>query len=104
MIKNMKRDKIEMYIDVLKTIKIEKSPTRIFSISNINYRLFEKEIIPHLIGTGLITKLIADNHADKKMKYFYHLTPRGEKTLVLWKEFGEYLKCDYYDKNSHSPT
>jgi predicted transcriptional regulator len=83
----MRRGKIEIYIDVLRVVKTEHSPTWIMTLANTSWRPINEEIFPHLIKMGLISESGSDSHTDKKMKYLYHLTAEGNKVLTMGEEF-----------------
>jgi predicted transcriptional regulator len=90
----MRRNKREIYIDTLKAIQTEASPTRIMGVANLSWKPFWSQIRPKLIEEGLIIEQPADNPNDKKQKYFYRLTKKGQMAIAAQNDADRYLPAE----------
>lgn len=75
----MRRDRQQIYIDVLKAIKGGNScPTRINRAANLSYTPLCDNILPYLLKVGLIVESAANDASDKRLRRLYALTAQGE--------------------------
>lgn len=81
-----RRDKLQIYADVLKVSYKETKMTRILRLANIQYNTFN-ECIDKLCEAGLLEKvdMLNDERTsqDNRSKYEYKVTEMGTKWLDL---------------------
>jgi len=83
-----RRDKIQIYADILKVTKRPQRATRIIRLSNIQYNTF-LECVDTLCNSGLLEKISLDykeKDAHVKTKYEYKATKMGEKWCEMLDE------------------
>ena len=76
-----RRDKIQIYADIIKVTKKPTKTTRILRIANIQYNTF-LECIDTLCTAGLLEKISIDykkTTKDNRIKYKYKATHMGRK-------------------------
>jgi predicted transcriptional regulator len=83
-----RRDKVQIYADILKVTKRPQRTTRIIRLANIQYHIF-LECVDNLCNAGLLEKVSLD-YKDKdghvKTKYEYKATEVGEKWCEMLDE------------------
>ncbi|MDH5794855.1 MAG: DUF4364 family protein [Candidatus Bathyarchaeota archaeon] len=81
-----KRSKLEIYVDVLKTIrKGTRKPTRIMYRTNLSWKPLMK-ILSSLANQGLITVIEEGNHK------FYEITDKGKNVLQYFSKAMESIQ------------
>jgi len=84
-----RRSKLEIYIDVLQTIKDGTSkPTRIMYGANLSWQLLQG-VLESLVDQDLIEELDQSGSRDKRTNVIYRVTSKGDGVI---KYFG-YAKC-----------
>lgn len=83
-----RRDKVQIYADILKVTKKPQKTTRIIRLANIQYNAF-LECVETLCDAGLLEKLsldYKDEDGHVKTKYEYKATEMGEKWCEMLDE------------------
>jgi predicted transcriptional regulator len=85
-----RRSKLELYIDILLTIKNGKEkPTNVMSWANISYPRLQR-MLTDLCSQGLISKTKLQNSHDKRTNTKYQITQKGENVINY---INKSLKC-----------
>ena len=83
-----RRDKIQVYADILKVTKSPQRSTRIIRLANVQYDAF-LECVDTLCDAGLLEKIsldYRDGGGHVKTKYEYKATEMGEKWCEMLDE------------------
>jgi predicted transcriptional regulator len=83
-----RRDKVQIYADILKVTKKPQKTTKIIRLANIQYNTF-LECVVTLCNAGLLEKISLDYknmEAHIKTKYEYKATEMGEKWCKMLDE------------------
>ena len=83
-----RRDKIQVYADILKVTKSPQRSTRIIQLANVQYDAF-LECVDTLCGAGLLEKIALDYKDEDghlKTKYEYKATETGMKWCEMLDE------------------
>jgi len=83
-----RRDKVQIYADILKVTKKPQKPTKILRLANIQYNTFI-ECVDTLCNAGLLEKTSLNykvKNAHVKTKYEYKATEMGEKWIKMLDE------------------
>jgi len=90
----LRRSKLEICIDILRTINDgTASPTRIMYIANLSWKPLMGEYLPLMVKEHLISEADVDTNVDKKRKQSYSLTAKGRDALVEYDRLCELLFC-----------
>ena len=80
-LENIKRNKTQMYIDVLRAVKDGlKKPTRIMYRSNLSWRPL-KNILDELVTLGLVERKIVNPQNGYRKRTIYMITKKGAKIV-----------------------
>ena len=79
-----RRDKVQIYADIIKVTKKPTKTTRILRLANVQYNTF-LECIDTLCNAGLLVKISLDYNKSStkndRVKYKYKATDMGQKWL-----------------------
>jgi predicted transcriptional regulator len=92
---NMRRSKLEMYVDVLKVLS-QRGPLKLTHImykANVNCKVL-KEYLDFLVGHGLVEERIVG-----KRRVVYAITQRGVTVLKYFRELEQVLPIVEEDRN-----
>ena len=89
------RGAFEIRMDVLRIVQKEKKPTRIMYGANLSWNPLQR-VLEELAEAGLIRAIDADRvvrtRKDRRTRYLYELTPKGEKVLAGYEQINRTLK------------
>jgi len=83
-----RRDKVQIYSDILKVTKKPQKTTKIIRLANVQYNTF-LECVDTLCNSGLLEKISLDyknRESHIKTKYEYKATEMGEKWCQMLDE------------------
>jgi len=90
-----RRDKLQIYSDIIKVTNQETKITRILRLANIQYNSF-RECIETLCGAGLLEKVESNIHSrqsqDMRTKYAYKATDLGKEWCKMVDDIYETLE------------
>ena len=76
-----RRSKLEIYIDVLKTIKEGTiKPTRIMYSSNLSWKLLQS-VLESMVEQNLIEEIDQSDSRDKRTNVVYQVTSKGDSVI-----------------------
>ena len=92
-----RRDKVQIYADILKVTKKPTRTTRILRLANIQYNTF-LDCIETLCNAGMLEKVSLDykkKRRDVKTKYAYQTTAMGHQWCEMLDEVINALKHEH---------
>jgi predicted transcriptional regulator len=93
-----RRSKLEVYLDVLWTIKNgTRKPTRIMYESNLSWKPLQKTL-DSLMRQALIEEYEPIDLRDKRTSTCYELTQKGENVLMYFKKAEDLLEIETLPK------
>ncbi len=93
-----RRSKLEVYLDVLWTIKNgTQKPTRIMYESNLSWKPLQRTL-SSLASQGLITEYEPEYNRDRRTTTCYELTQKGENVLKYFKRAEDLLELEISPK------
>jgi predicted transcriptional regulator len=93
-----RRSKLEVYLDVLWTIKNgTRKPTRIMYESNLSWKPLQRTL-NSLLTQELITEYAPENLRDKRTTTCYELTQKGENVIKYFKRAEDLLELEITPK------
>ena len=76
-----RRSKLEIYLDVLQTIKAGTTkPTRIMYSANLSWKLLQG-VLESMVDQGLIDEIDQSNSKDKRTNKVYEVTSKGDSVI-----------------------
>ena len=92
-----RRSKLEIYIDVLQTIKEGTTkPTRIMYGANLSWQLLQG-VLESLIDQGLIEELDQSGSRDKRTNVIYTVTSKGDGVIKYFGHARRIIEVDGED-------
>ncbi|MCW4036479.1 MAG: winged helix-turn-helix domain-containing protein [Candidatus Bathyarchaeota archaeon] len=89
-----RRSKLEVYLDVLWTIKNgTRKPTRIMYESNLSWKPLQRTL-NSLISQGLIVEYEPEDIRDKRTTTCYELTQKGENVIKYFKRAEDLIQLE----------
>ena len=89
-----RRSKLEIYLDVLCTIKDGTAkPTRIMYGSNLSWKPLQR-ILQSMKEQGLISEIDATDSRDKRTSATYEITQKGENVVKYFSRARELLEFE----------
>lgn len=89
-----RRSKLEVYLDVLRTIKKgTRKPTRIMYESNLSWKPLQKTL-NSLISQELVYEYEPEDLRDKRTTTCYDLTQKGENVLKYFKRAEDLIELE----------
>ncbi|MGD2200535.1 MAG: winged helix-turn-helix domain-containing protein [Candidatus Bathyarchaeota archaeon] len=93
-----RRSRLEMYLDVLWSIKRGTSkPTRIMYESNLSWKPLQR-ILDSMISRDLVMEIDASSSRDKRTSKLYEITQKGENIISYFNSGKEFLNLKNVSK------
>ncbi len=93
-----RRSKLEVYLDVLWTIKNgTQKPTRIMYESNLSWKPLQRTL-NSLASQGLVAEYEPEDNRDRRTTTCYELTQKGENVLKYFKRAEDLLELEISPK------
>jgi predicted transcriptional regulator len=89
-----RRSKLEIYLDVLWTIKNGTSkPTRIMYGANLSWKPLQR-ILESMMEQGLIREVDLENRRDKRTTVCYEITQKGQNVIQYFNRAKDLIQLE----------